>query len=158
MNEIFSQISVDLKQMLIDSYILLLVISVGSVIITQAIKDSIEKVFLKKKCPAIMPWLASIGVSLLVTILIVLVFDGQGSLWATVNYIITLWIASWAVTVLGYSLIVRILFSLAKTLYLKVKDNETDTETELIQSQKELEDAREALRLKAINSALKKTK
>ena len=109
-------------------------IAVISSLFTEAVKISSEKVFIKHKPGSLFIWIFN---TLLIGILCTLfpfIFAQESELNKRVLYILFLLFTAWPVSVLSYTLIIRIFMTGAKILYTKAKDYYVDSQTDLVQS------------------------
>ena len=134
-NNIISIIGEDLVRALSQMLVFDIIIAFISVLFTEAVKISHEKVFVKKGKPSpFFSWLVNIISIIIISIMVVLIFDGQGFILYTIFFIFVVAVTSWALATLLYILFIKFLFTGVKILYVRVKDYLIDSETELADS------------------------
>jgi len=104
-----------------------LTIGIFASVITEAIKRSDDKVFLKKSLPLVALWYINVFNNLLLTCLFVVSFP-VGTVIQSISFIIQVWFISWALSILAYDYFLDSLFTAfslfknwLKSLELKMK-------------------------------------
>jgi hypothetical protein len=83
-----------------------------SCIMVQAIKQADKTVFLQFQLTKNPLFIINSFLNLIITIIIILVFDGMGAWYFTGLYILLIWLFSWALSIIGYEYFLKYVFKL----------------------------------------------
>jgi len=132
----FSSLSKDLVNLVADSGLLFIIISLLSVGLTLAIKKSIKKVFLTNgtRIPNWGWWLINLTGIIIFSFLIMIIF--KDSIQAT--YIILLILVSWVMSILEYELIVKNIDLYSEIFISKTRLKKLEVDVEIIEIQNKI--------------------
>lgn len=114
-------ISEKLFTMLKEFGVLSFVIALVSSLFIQAIKQSDDKVFVKSQLTSLGLWVLNLIITGLISVAVIFVFDGLGSIWKSIIYTVLTWILSFALSILCYDYFLKYLFLVFEIIEKKLK-------------------------------------
>lgn len=111
----------DLFKILQQFAIFILIIACISCLFTQAVKKSDDSIFTNYNLKPLHYWLLNLGFTLIISIFMVLVFDGMDYISRTISYIFLNWVCGWIFSVLGYDYFLKYIFYGFEIIELKIK-------------------------------------
>jgi hypothetical protein len=127
--EIFTFFSSDLWKAMQELFITGGIISIISVLFTQAIKITDENVFTGLKANSVVMWVINLCFVILFSIFFVFVFDGKNGLLLTILYILIIILFSWSLSILLYTHIIKHLLDLLEIGKLKLDGIKLNSES-----------------------------
>lgn len=114
-------ISDKLFTMLKEFGVLSFVIALISSLFVQALKNSDDNALSKIKFTPFSIWLLNVITTGVLSIAVIFVFDGLGSIWVSIVYTLLCWVLSWALSILCYDYFLKYLFMVFDIIYNKLK-------------------------------------
>ena len=118
--EIFSFFGSELWDMTQQFFVISVLVALLSILVTQAIKKSDEDVFLTIEMKNVTLWFINLFLIIAISVMVVLVFDGQNGLSNTVMFIVLVIGLSWALSIILYPC-VKYIFEAIEILSYKFK-------------------------------------
>lgn len=154
--ELLEFFKTDLWLLLSNMFIISVCIAVISSMFTETIKISIERVFTKRKPHPHVNWFVNFLCVAGLSFCFVLLFDEKEVMYKNYLYIGVIIFISWILSILAYSLIIKLLMIGAKILYVKANDYLVDSKAELVSSTLILKKNEELLNEKLAQKLIKK--
>ena len=107
-----------------------LTIGILSSLVTEAIKRSDDKVFLKHSMPIVALWYVNIFINLMFTCLVTINYS-VGGFYQTISFIVQVWFISWALSILAYDYFLDSLFTSLSLFKTWLKTLETKAKVKL---------------------------
>jgi len=131
--------------------VFIVIVGIISCLITQSIKKSDDNVFTKGNLSALGYWIINICTNLLLSVLIIVTFDGLPSMIQSITYIVLIFICSWVISILAYDYILKYFFLLLEIIENKIQVIKADSELSLSKVNVLLENIKAEARLNDLN-------